>query len=313
MRMVTLLLVLILSLDNKGNHMNKKFKDFCTLLFLAASMSLVADAAYSQSPLDSLNCTTLDCIFEKISDPDKATSLFNHSLGALEKRTPETEMRLRQLQTDILDIALKDELKHYRTLKSVRGKAAFFKQFWLNRDLTLATQTNERLVEHYTRLRFVRTRYSSPVRRGYDDRGIIYIKYGPADDTVIDIVPRIDFRFDDLGRMGAELSRPLESWAYRTTAGTMTFDFIEKGALYSLATDIGEAVLDTRPERLSKILIGLARRRAPLSPNYAALHAALLATKDGADYELHRVLGHYRSDNLHVKVNSPKVITDIFE
>lgn len=57
------------------------------------------------------------------------------------------------------------------------------KRFWIEKDPTPSTDTNERLLEHWERIAYARdhfTRYNnSPY--GTDDRGTIYVKFGPPD------------------------------------------------------------------------------------------------------------------------------------
>lgn len=56
---------------------------------------------------------------------------------------------------------------------------AFIKDFWLMRDPTPKTAANERLQEHLYRTGYSRTHFHLPGSfRSFDERGVIYVKYG---------------------------------------------------------------------------------------------------------------------------------------
>jgi len=94
--------------------------------------------------------------------------------------------------------------------------------------VTPATEINERLIEHYQRLAFVRKAFPAFNKRGYDDRGAIYVKYGPPDDRILT---------PESGYYNA-----METWAYYKFGKPITFDFIEKGDGYRLAMRFDEGV-----------------------------------------------------------------------
>jgi GWxTD domain-containing protein len=126
---------------------------------------------------------------------------------------------------DIKDILTVEEKRSYA---AATDKARWFRRFWRGLDPTPATMANERYVEHYQRLIYVRRRYRSPQPRGYDDRGMIYLRYGPPDDTF----------FSSMG----ETTRGNESWVYHRL-GDVSFDFVEYGGLYRLETDLRGALM----------------------------------------------------------------------
>ena len=92
--------------------------------------------------------------------------------------------------------ALDQELERLRLLWSDEEAARFdslaaagsdgvrlaLKRYWIERDPTPSSPENERLIEHWSRIRNARDRYtynrSSPIDT--DDRGIVYLKYGDA-------------------------------------------------------------------------------------------------------------------------------------
>ncbi|RME01683.1 MAG: GWxTD domain-containing protein, partial [Calditrichaeota bacterium] len=113
-------------------------------------------------------------------------------------------------------------------LKDAQSKTAWLKQFWRRLDPTPATPENERYMEHYKRLAYAREHYPSARSRGYDDRGMIYIRYGPPDESYIQ--PSDNF------------FRGTESWLYRRLGG-VNFDFVELGATYELISDFQRALV----------------------------------------------------------------------
>jgi GWxTD domain-containing protein len=124
------------------------------------------------------------------------------------------------LYEDVLDILSLEELNAYPKAPH-RGR--YLLNAWQKRDPTPATLENERLVEHYQRLAFARRRYSSFQPRGYDDRGMIYVRYGPPDNSLE--IPSHRHLY------------PSESWVYTRMGGEITYDFICHGGLYVL-TDL---------------------------------------------------------------------------
>lgn len=70
------------------------------------------------------------------------------------------------------------ELKHENpaVLDSIRG-------FWIRNDPLPSAPENERLLEHWQRIAYARTHYTRNKHSVYgcDDRGTIYVKYGPPD------------------------------------------------------------------------------------------------------------------------------------
>ncbi len=139
------------------------------------------------------------------------------------------------LFTDIKDLLIPSEIASY---KSASNKGQWLLRFWHRVDPTPATQANERLVEHYQRLQVARTRYRSPQPRGYDDRGMIYVRYGEPDNVYT----------SPMGRN----TRGNESWGYHRL-GDVSFDFVEYGALYRLESDLRRAI-ESVPQNLRDAL-----------------------------------------------------------
>jgi len=78
---------------------------------------------------------------------------------------------------DLTNVASPEEVRQLRNL-SGEAQAEFVRMFWLRHDPTPATELNERKLEHYRRVWYAR-RYFSHGRKPWDDRGSVYIRYGP--------------------------------------------------------------------------------------------------------------------------------------
>jgi GWxTD domain-containing protein len=124
-------------------------------------------------------------------------------------------------------MSLKDQNK-YANL-TLEDKGLFIKKFWKSKDPTPTTELNERYTEHFQRVKYARHNFSSIVSPYYDDRGKIYVKYGPPD------AKHIAQDYQD----GA---KPNESWSYEQSVYKgLTFDFVKKGPVYYQVHDLSEA------------------------------------------------------------------------
>jgi len=85
----------------------------------------------------------------------------------------------------ILPILEEEEAESWRALRdsATEGIARELKRFWIERDPTPISLMNERLIEHWERIHYAREhfRYSEDSPYGTDDRGTIYVKFGPPE------------------------------------------------------------------------------------------------------------------------------------
>lgn len=153
-------------------------------------------------------------------DAVRATRLFEEGLSY-----PLPDTLLNRLFLDIQDILSQQQKQQWRQSPD---RAAFLRRFWREMDPTPATPENERYVEHYQRLAYARDHYPSAEARGYDDRGMIYVRFGPPDEVFVQ--PSDNF------------FRGTESWLYHRL-GNVSFDFIEFGATYELSSDFRRALV----------------------------------------------------------------------
>ena len=101
---------------------------------------------------------------------DAADSVYARLIEAL----PPDE---RALYESVYDVAGWDE---YTAMQSLGDSARAWavRRFWLLRDPQPLTAVNERKLEHYRRV-WYSLRHFPRVGRGYDDRGALYVRYGP--------------------------------------------------------------------------------------------------------------------------------------
>ena len=82
--------------------------------------------------------------------------------------------------TDISLIASHREMQAYQSLAEETERLTYLKQFWLRRDPDVLTPINERIIEHYRRVWYARTFFSQNTTP-WDQRGVVYIRYGEPD------------------------------------------------------------------------------------------------------------------------------------
>ncbi len=107
-------------------------------------------------------------------------------------------------------------------------KKKLLKKFWKQRDPDPSTPENERLMEHFRRIQFARGNFHFTAPPYYDDRGKIYIKYGPPDD-----------RYNS--PVGTLPAKDNESWTYESIEKGLIFDFVSESGYFHLVEDLTEA------------------------------------------------------------------------
>ncbi|HUU27855.1 MAG TPA: GWxTD domain-containing protein [archaeon] len=134
-----------------------------------------------------------------------------------------------EMYRDIIDIVRPNERSEYKQARTIEQKKLFFRKFWKGRDPSPTTEYNERLVEHYRRLNYAKQNYNIKQTKGYDDRGIIYIKHGKPDQ-----VARL------IGNFGI---RDNETWLYRRKPDNFIYHFVKKTTAYYIVPRLIEAVV----------------------------------------------------------------------
>jgi len=121
------------------------------------------------------------------------------------------------LEQDVGYIISDEEKKAFKTLATDEEREQFIEQFWLRRDPTPDTEENEYREEHYRRLAYANEHFASGIPGWKTDRGMIYIKYGPADETESHNGGTEQRSFQEGG--GETSTYPYEKWRYRYIEG----------------------------------------------------------------------------------------------
>ncbi len=152
-----------------------------------------------------------------------------------EKQKKQQEAKLRkELETpykkwmneEVTYIITDEERKTFKRLATDDERQQFIEQFWLRRDPTPDTEENEYREEHYRRIAYANDKFASGIPGWKTDRGMIYIKYGPADE--IESHPSggsYERPFEEGG--GTTSTYPFEQWRYRYIEGVGSNIIIE--------------------------------------------------------------------------------------
>ncbi|MDQ2773564.1 MAG: GWxTD domain-containing protein [Acidobacteriota bacterium] len=153
------------------------------------------------------------------------------------------------MNEDVVYIITDEEKQAFKRLRTDEERQQFVEQFWQRRDPTPDTEENEFKEEHYRRIAYANDHYASGIQGWRTDRGMIYIKYGPADE--IDSHPSGGSYERPQEEGGGETSTyPFEDWRYRylENIGTnIIIEFVDKSMS-------GEYKISTDPEEKDALL-----------------------------------------------------------
>jgi len=158
------------------------------------------------------------------------------------------------------DVGMLFSDKDQEEYQQAEDKGKFFKRFWMEKDPEPETKVNERLVEHFKRVKHAKEYFTTgSFYERYDDRGRIYIKYGEP-----------DAKYMDGGGISVYSN---ESWVYYWQIGDyrdgMFFDFANKGGKgYELIEDLREATYGGGLDDLIVTSLNLYSERSNLSENH---------------------------------------------
>lgn len=102
---------------------------------------------------------------------------------------------------------------------------SYIENFWAERSLTPSDTYNERLMEHWERVNYARENYNTSSRSLFDDRGKMYIRFGPPNRTRSGIFMYnpgfanyiISTRMDDGRGRGSALDNAINTTTYLNT------------------------------------------------------------------------------------------------
>ena len=124
------------------------------------------------------------------------------------------------LDQDVVYIISDEEKKAFKGLQTAEEQEQFIEQFWLRRDPSPDTEENEYREEHYRRIAYANEHFASGIPGWKSDRGMIYIKYGPADETETHNGGTYERPIEEGG--GTTSTYPFEKWRYRYLDGIGT-------------------------------------------------------------------------------------------
>ncbi len=153
------------------------------------------------------------------------------------------------MNEDVVYIITDEEKLAFKRLRTDDERQQFVEQFWLRRDPTPDTEENEFKEEHYRRIAYSNDHYASGIPGWKTDRGMIYIKYGAADE--IESHPSGGSYQRPMEEGGGETSTyPFEDWRYRYLDGVGTNVIIE----FVDTTMSGEYKISLDPEEKDALL-----------------------------------------------------------
>ena len=130
------------------------------------------------------------------------------------------------MNEDVVYIITDEEKRAFKGFHTDEERQQFVEQFWLRRDPTPDTEENEYKEEHYRRIAYANDHYASGIPGWKTDRGMIYIKYGAADE--IESHPSGGSYQRPYEEGGGQTSTyPFETWRYRYLDGIGTNIMIE--------------------------------------------------------------------------------------
>src|SRR5712691_6282829 len=153
------------------------------------------------------------------------------------------------LDQDVGYIISDEEKKAFKGLQTDEEKDQFIEQFWLRRDPTPDTEENEYREEHYRRIAYANEHFASGIPGWKADRGMIYIKFGPADETESHNGGTEQRAIEEGG--GQTSTYPYEKWRYRYLDGIGTNVEIE----FVDTTMTGEFRMTTDPSEKDALLM----------------------------------------------------------
>jgi GWxTD domain-containing protein len=182
--------------------------------------------AFKQGALINLDDTwpliELSFTFIEMNRQDEASEAFYGGLSQIKDMD-----KIDHLFIDCKDIAQKNEIAKWDSLRTKEEKLEYLKIFWKKRDPNPIDQVNQRLVEHYKRLIFARDNYSKAFAPWYDDRGLIYVKLGKPD--------KVYYGKPEEG------IKENESWFYDRIRVGLFFDFVSNGNTFDLRSILDAA------------------------------------------------------------------------
>jgi GWxTD domain-containing protein len=140
---------------------------------------------------------------------ERADSAFRAALPSLPRL-------VRERFDDIAPVASEQDTMLLRRLPP-SGRPEFVRRFWAEHDPDLATRENEAQLEYWSRVTQAYFLFYNSRRHEWDQRGEVYVRYGPPDKAVYNPVgTRLSFGFGNLrtGASGPQFPMNVLEWTY---------------------------------------------------------------------------------------------------
>lgn len=193
-----------------------------------------------------------EALFE-LGDPERAGESYISNIALVDDSD-----FLRDVFEPMRPLCTKQEKEEFERLPAT-DKGAFVRRFWRKRDPTPGTPANERLQEHYRRLKFALTNFSVPVKPYYDDRGKVFLRYGIPERRFVSPLYQGDVKNN-------------ESWSYENLQEDLVFDFVEEAGIFREVDDLSLAAgVGMSFDERNVLAANLYAERADMSQLYSRL------------------------------------------
>jgi GWxTD domain-containing protein len=207
-----------------------------------AALTLTSNTVRAQDKESSSSSSTNETISKPLTKRQ-----INKKRKALEKELAGPWKKW--MNEDVAYIITDEEKQAFKRLNTDEERQQFVEQFWLRRDPTPDTEENEYKEEHYRRIEYANDHYASGIPGWKTDRGMIYIKYGAADE--VESHPSGGSYQRPYEQGGGQTSTyPFEDWRYRYIEGVGTNVIIE----FVDTTMTGEYKISLDPEEKDALL-----------------------------------------------------------
>lgn len=217
--------------------------------------------AYKQGVLADITDTwpliRIALAYMELNKPEEASEAFYAGLNDIR-----LEKNILRLFMDVRDIATKEEVAWWDTLKRREDKLEFLRVFWKRRDPNPTNIINERLIEHYRRLEYAQAHFTRSRPPYYDDRGMVYIRWGKPDVRYIG-KPRQSIKEN-------------ETWVYDKIQSGLTIDFVNMGAEFEIRSLLDAADNSAKMQDI----IEMFEERSMHHPAYMTIAAKIRTQRD---------------------------------
>ena len=219
----------------------------------------------------------------RVGDVAAADSLFRTALSRLRRS-------VRARFEDFAPLATERDTMEFNRLPDA-GRAEYARRFWREHDPDLATPENEAQLEYWARVAQAYFLYYDPARREWDERGEVYVRYGPPDSVAYNPIGTALYGFSSSRGAGNHVTFPVNVlvWGYRALGMTVTMHDRMLSERYELPVSMTES-LDPTPDADSVARSGLMATHGlrglfpKLPPGARALEVrSQLARFEGAD------------------------------